>query len=278
MRETPPGLPRPWILTHGPERWHFGERPLVLGRLPDSDVVITDPEVSRIHAWLVPTPQGPVLVNRGQHGVQVNGEWVSTPRCLSAGDAITIGRATYCLEMGPPAESDAPRAARGFPKRLGSWVARYGPSEVLGTVTAVVVAVAMQRWTGSLVAAAYAAVLSETWAFYAVLYLRDCVAAAHRLGRQGRPFRPRECLEVGRGLVMEFGAAEVLDAALVRPCCLAVGLRWPGGSLGALTGKLAADLLFYGPVIAAHEWRRAHGTPPPQERQLRITDPQMPQP
>ena len=143
MRETPPGLPRPWILTHGPERWHFGERPLVLGRLPDSDVVITDPEVSRIHAWLVPTPQGPVLVNRGQHGVQVNGEWVSTPRCLSAGDAITIGRATYCLEMGPPAESDAPRAARGFPKRLGSWVARYGPSEVLGTVTAVVVAVAM---------------------------------------------------------------------------------------------------------------------------------------
>jgi hypothetical protein len=30
-----------------------------------------------------------------------------------------------------------------------------------------------------------------------------------------------------------------------------------GGSLGALVGKLGADLAFYGPVLSVYEWRLA---------------------
>jgi hypothetical protein len=52
---------------------------------------------------------------------------------------------------------------------------------------------------------------------------------------------------------------------------MGVGLRWVGGQLGALVGKLAADLVFYGPVLTIYEWRLAEGTARVEERRRRTT-------
>ena len=46
-----------------------------------------------------------------------------------------------------------------------------------------------------------------------------------------------------------------LDTVVLRPLCMAMGIRWLGANLGTLLGKLTADLRFYGPVltICAHD-------------------------
>ena len=59
-----------------------------------------------------------------------------------------------------------------------------------------------------------------------------------------------------RGLFIEFGPSELLDAALVRPLAMGVGTRVLGWGWGILAGKIAADLLFYIPVIWIHERRQ----------------------
>jgi hypothetical protein len=78
-----------------------------------------------------------------------------------------------------------------------------------------------------------------------------------------------------RNIALEFGAAEALDALLFRPLALGLGLRFVGGVMGALAGKLAADALFYGPVLRFFHWRLAPGTPsgptPNLERARRTT-------
>jgi hypothetical protein len=89
------------------------------------------------------------------------------------------------------------------------------------------------------------------------MFLRESVRAAHRAGTAGKAFGSRDLLPVLKEMLMEFGAAEALDAGVVRPLLIGLGLRWIGGNLGALVGKLTADLAFYGPVLTIYEWRLA---------------------
>jgi hypothetical protein len=255
-------------LARGTERWPIPTRPIRLGRLPECDVVIPGDEVSRVHAWIVPTPAGPLLVDQGRHGTSVNGEPVRGPRLLGPGDVVSIGEAAFLVE----AHALSATPPQGRPGNLvRRWLSRYGPSEILGTVAAVASAVLVERMTGSIVAAAYAGALAETVAFYGVMFLRECVRAAHQAGARGRPFAAKDFLTVGGNLVLEFGVAEALDLVVIRPLLMGVGLRWVGGQLGALVGKLAADLVFYGPVLTIYEWRLAEGTARVEERRRRTT-------
>ena len=93
--------------------------------------------------------------------------------------------------------------------------------------------------------------------FYGTMALRETVTDAHQAGASGKSFGHKDVLRVLRNLVLEFGAAEALDTALIRPFCMGAGIRLLGGSLGALAGKLGADLAFYGPVLSVYEWRLA---------------------
>ena len=139
------------------------------------------------------------------------------------------------------AEATAPSARRG----LLFWVVRYLPAEIVGTATMVIAGITVTIWTDSPALIALAALAGEIVGFYAVLsvtiYLEQSQVASTGRSAIGR---------TGLLLIAEFGVAEVLDTALVRPAALMLGV-WllPDPVWGLLAGKIAADIVFY--AIAA---------------------------
>lgn len=73
------------------ERVVLGDEPLVIGRLPDCDIMINDANVSRRHAEIRPQGDGFVLYDLGStNGSRVNGVAVSE-RALRDGDELQFG-------------------------------------------------------------------------------------------------------------------------------------------------------------------------------------------
>ncbi|WP_028062413.1 hypothetical protein [Solirubrobacter soli] len=123
------------------------------------------------------------------------------------------------------------------------WLCRYGPAELLAIVGAFAgFALGDALWTTA-AAAAYAAAIGDNVAYYGLLLVREA--------------RARGVVAAARGLVVEFGPAELLDAALVRPACMALAVASLGPVIGVVVAKLAADLVFYVPVIVTYEATRA---------------------
>lgn len=226
---------------------------MAIGRLEECDLALEGAEISRRHARIVPTPEGPLLVDRSRFGTFLNGSQVVAPSLLQAGDVILVGDVDLHVEVGeaPPVAAEA----GGFRRTLAGWRRRYGLAEAAGTVALVLAALAIHRATGSVLAAALAGSLAEGAWFYAVLLGRD-LRQERRTARTGG-FVPRPIRELGRDLLLEFGAAERVDGLLFRPLSLALGLVTLSGWPGLLAGKLVADLLFYGPVLSLFHWRDA---------------------
>jgi len=247
----------PLVLSHGDRRWALGGRPISIGRLTECDVVLQGDKVSRRHACVVSTPEGPLLVDGSRHGTLINGEQMQAPWLLAEGDVVKIGVWTLQVLRATTREIDGRSGARSKLGKLKSWLRRYGPSEVFGTVAAVGAASAVSQATESTIAAAYAGTIAETVVFYGTIALRETVTDAHQAGASGKSFGHKDVIRVLRNIFLEFGAAEALDMALIRPFCMGVGIRTLGGSFGALVGKLGADVAFYGPVLTVYEWRLA---------------------
>ena len=83
----------------------LGAQPVTIGRLPDCNVVLADPNVSRVHAEVRPVPgDGSVVteyqvVDRGStNGTKVNGLPLTGPRVLASGDTITLGATNIGFE------------------------------------------------------------------------------------------------------------------------------------------------------------------------------------
>ncbi|MCB9373911.1 MAG: DUF3662 domain-containing protein [Microthrixaceae bacterium] len=80
------------------QRVPLGERPLSIGRLPECNITLNDPNVSRHHAEIRPQGNGFVIVDQGStNGVKVNGVRVSQ-QVLVDGDQITIGNTRMVFE------------------------------------------------------------------------------------------------------------------------------------------------------------------------------------
>ncbi|HMC04733.1 MAG TPA: DUF3662 and FHA domain-containing protein [Actinomycetota bacterium] len=77
----------------------MADRPLVIGRLPECDIVVEDSNVSRRHAEVRRDGPDVVVVDLGStNGTRVNGARVQTRR-LNDGDEITIGRTSIRFEV-----------------------------------------------------------------------------------------------------------------------------------------------------------------------------------
>jgi FhaA, N-terminal domain/FHA domain len=100
------------ILPDGTKR-ELGTRPLTIGRLPDCQLVLADPNVSRYHAEVRPvTGSGPGASNNdavrdyevsdmgSTNGTKVNGIPLTAARALHEGDQITLGATTIRFERG----------------------------------------------------------------------------------------------------------------------------------------------------------------------------------
>jgi hypothetical protein len=133
------------------------------------------------------------------------------------------------------------------PRRRGIvfWIVRYLPAEIAGTAAMVVGGLLATLWTDAAPVIAVAALAGEVVGFYAVLAVTIYIEQAPVSTTRRRALRRTVGL-----LVAEFGAAELLDTFLVRPAALMLGV-WliPDPLWGMLTGKVAADIVFY--VVAA---------------------------
>jgi hypothetical protein len=70
------------------------DRRVLIGRRPFNTVMVADPSVSRIHAWIGARDGRYVLHDAGSRaGTLVNGEAMTEPRWLAEGDEIRIGPA-----------------------------------------------------------------------------------------------------------------------------------------------------------------------------------------
>jgi len=255
----------------------LGDTPVAIGRLPECEVALDGTAVSRRHARILPTAEGPVLVDRSRFGTFVNGAQVVAPLLLAAGDVIVVGQHELLVQAAPP---DFPAGRPPLPawrRRFAGWRRRYGVAELFGAAALVLAGLAIHRATGSRVMAAYGATLADAVWFYGVLLLRARRQAAREARLGG--FESRPLAELAHDLLLEFRTAEVVDALVLRPLCLAMGLWIVGGWPGLLLGKLVADLLFFGPVLALCHWRGAGAVSarPDPERERSTTSSGLPQ-
>ena len=91
FQEAPGGAAVGSIFLDDGRRVEIGENALVVGRMPECDVALSDPNVSRRHAEVRRQGTGFVVVDLGStNGTRVNGAQIKE-RLLNNGDEITVG-------------------------------------------------------------------------------------------------------------------------------------------------------------------------------------------
>src|SRR3954454_10203670 len=104
----------------GAGRRHRAQGPAVIGRAPESDLQLDDPEVSRRHAQVSAADDGSALVEdlESANGTFVNHQRVFGPARLDPGDELLVGVTVIHLcapgertvvRPVPPALASAPR-------------------------------------------------------------------------------------------------------------------------------------------------------------------------
>ena len=80
-------------------------------------------------------------------------------------------------------------AERGsWRSRVGTWIKRYGPSEVAGIALALGGSWLLQQASGSVIAAAYGASIGEALGFYGSLVTREMIQEAYFAGARRAPY------------------------------------------------------------------------------------------
>lgn len=98
MEEGPGGAPVGSLLLPDGGRVEIGEEPVCIGRLPDCDVILSDPNVSRRHAEVRRRGNDFVVIDLGStNGTRVNGGGVRERRLVD-GDELTLGSTVIRFE------------------------------------------------------------------------------------------------------------------------------------------------------------------------------------
>jgi len=98
VHEGPSGLPAASVLLADGMRVVLGPEPITIGRLPESTIVINDPNASRRHAEIRRSGNDVVVVDlNSTNGTRVNGATVRE-RVLNDGDQIVIGTTVLRFE------------------------------------------------------------------------------------------------------------------------------------------------------------------------------------
>jgi threonine dehydratase len=99
MVEGPEDLPSAELVLPDGRRVAVGAESVVIGRLPECAVVLSDPNVSRRHAEVRHTGGTVVVTDLGStNGTKVNGVTVREQQ-LTSGDEITVGSTTLVFEL-----------------------------------------------------------------------------------------------------------------------------------------------------------------------------------
>jgi hypothetical protein len=138
-------------------------------------------------------------------------------------------------------------------RKIRGWVKYYLPAEITGSVFAVLTAIIAFHLTDKHAVSAIAATAGENIGFYGAMAVTEWRIQCFT-GRSGVVARIKRTFGV---LLIQFGPAEALDSALLRPLSMYVGPMVTGGiGTGALLGKIMADGIFYGLAIISYEMHR----------------------
>ena len=97
--EGPDGLVPAELVLPGGGRIHIEAAPIIIGRMPECGVVLSDPNVSRRHAEVLRVNEAFMVRDLGStNGTKVNGAPVRE-QYLQSGDNITVGSTTIVFEM-----------------------------------------------------------------------------------------------------------------------------------------------------------------------------------
>lgn len=140
--------------------------------------------------------------------------------------------------------------------RAGDWLSRYGAAECAGLACAFAASALVRHLTRNSIATGYAAAWGETIGYASMIAVRDVSAGVQRAHRANQSFGFRNARRLLTQWLTEFGPAGVLDTLVTRPFCMGLGMHWFGPVRGLLAGKVAADVLFYIPVIFVYERRK----------------------
>jgi DNA-binding SARP family transcriptional activator len=98
-----PRVDGPHLVGPGGRKVELADRPLVLGRHKDCDLVLDDDEVSRQHAQVSPRPGGYEITDLGStNGTFVSGRRVSARTPLADGDRIELGASIVRVRLAGP--------------------------------------------------------------------------------------------------------------------------------------------------------------------------------
>jgi hypothetical protein len=98
FREGPGGAGAGSLVLPTGDRFTLAQHPITVGRSPDSNIVLADPNVSRHHAEIRPQGDGFMLIDLGStNGSKVNGVRVAQ-RVLQDGDEISFGNTRMRFE------------------------------------------------------------------------------------------------------------------------------------------------------------------------------------
>jgi len=98
VHEGPQGLSAASVVLADGMRVVLGPEPITIGRLPESTIVVNDPNVSRRHAEIRRSGNDVVVVDLGStNGTRVNGATIHE-RVLGDGDQIVIGTSVLRFE------------------------------------------------------------------------------------------------------------------------------------------------------------------------------------
>jgi hypothetical protein len=97
--EGPDGLAPAELVLPGGGRVHIETEPVIIGRMPECAVVLSDPNVSRRHAEVLRVNEAFMVRDLGStNGTRVNGAPIRE-QYLASGDNITVGSTTLVFEM-----------------------------------------------------------------------------------------------------------------------------------------------------------------------------------
>ncbi len=129
--------------------------------------------------------------------------------------------------------------------RIQEWLLRYGPAEILGLITTLIVGLVTYKISENVLLASFLGSIGENIGYYGFII--------------GREFKknPGKFIQNTKNILLEFGIAEAFDSVLIRPFFLYVGARqFSDLTVGFTIGKISADIFFYIITISIYEIRK----------------------
>ena len=144
-------------------------------------------------------------------------------------------------------------------KKVGTWIKRYLPAETVCTICAMCSASVAYLFTDNKMIIALAGTWGENIGFYGVIVGRDIYSSRKHHKASGDNYTIISLFKNIRGIILEFGLAEILDSFLIRPFMMYVFPKLTGSMyVGIFTGKIAADIFAYIPIVISYELQQKY--------------------